>query len=34
MGSGKSTVGALLARELGWPFIDLDTTIETAQGRT
>lgn len=34
MGSGKSTVGALLARELGWPFIDLDTTIEAAQGQT
>jgi shikimate kinase len=34
MGSGKSTVGALLARELGWPFIDLDVTIETAEGRT
>ncbi|PYV28966.1 MAG: shikimate kinase [Acidobacteria bacterium] len=34
MGSGKSTVGALLARELGWPFIDLDTTIEAAQGKT
>jgi shikimate kinase len=34
MGSGKSTVGALLARELGWPFIDLDTTIENAEGRT
>src|SRR5438094_10548604 len=34
MGSGKSTVGALLARELGWPVIDLDTTIEAAQGKT
>ncbi len=34
MGSGKSTVGALLARELGWPFIDLDTTIETAERKT
>lgn len=34
MGSGKSTVGALVARELGWPFIDLDATIEAAQGRT
>ena len=27
MGSGKSTVGALLARELNWSFIDLDNTI-------
>jgi len=34
MGSGKSTVGALLAQELGWPFIDLDATIEAAQGQT
>ena len=34
MGSGKSTVGAMLARELGWPFIDLDQTIEAGQGMT
>lgn len=34
MGCGKSTVGALLARHLGWPFIDLDTTIEAGQGTT
>jgi shikimate kinase len=34
MGSGKSTVGAALARELNWPFIDLDNTIEAAEGRT
>lgn len=34
MGSGKSSVGALLARELRWPFIDLDTTIEAGQGLT
>ncbi len=34
MGSGKSTVGGLLARELGWPFIDLDATIEAGQGLT
>ena len=32
MGSGKSTVGAQLARALGWPFIDLDATIEAGQG--
>jgi shikimate kinase len=32
MGSGKSTVGELLARRLGWPFIDLDNTIEAGQG--
>ena len=34
MGSGKSTVGLLLAEELGWPFKDLDREIEAAQGRT
>ena len=34
MGSGKTTVGALLARELGWPFIDLDAVIEAGQGTT
>jgi shikimate kinase len=32
MGSGKTTVGALLAQQLGWPFIDLDSTIEAGQG--
>ncbi len=34
MGSGKSTVGTMLARALGWPFIDLDATIEAGQGLT
>jgi shikimate kinase len=34
MGCGKTTVGALLARELGWPFIDLDATLEAGQGMT
>lgn len=34
MGSGKSTVGPLLARSLGWPFIDLDATIEAGQAMT
>lgn len=32
MGCGKTTVGALLARQLGWPFIDLDATLEAGQG--
>ena len=32
MGSGKSTVGKLLAGVLGWPLIDLDTIIEAGQG--
>ncbi len=30
MGSGKSTVGALLARQLAWRFVDLDDRIEEA----
>lgn len=34
MGSGKSTVGKLLADALGWPLIDLDTLIEAGQGLT
>lgn len=34
MGSGKSSVGALLAQELGWPFVDLDAAIESGQGAT
>lgn len=34
MGSGKTTVGELLARELGWPFVDLDSVIEAGQGIT
>ncbi len=32
MGSGKSTVGALLARQLGWRFEDLDARIEEHVG--
>lgn len=28
MGSGKSTVGPLVAQRLGWRFVDLDDTIE------
>jgi shikimate kinase len=28
MGAGKSTVGAILARDLGWKFLDLDHVIE------
>jgi shikimate kinase len=34
MGAGKSTVGAILARDLGWRFLDLDDVIEAASGLT
>jgi shikimate kinase len=32
MASGKTTIGRLLAHELGWTFADLDEDIELAQG--
>ncbi|MGA2148734.1 MAG: shikimate kinase [Bryobacteraceae bacterium] len=31
MGSGKSTVGRVLAGRLGWPFFDLDQEIEARE---
>ena len=34
MGSGKTTMGRLIAEELGWPFVDLDDDIEAAAGCT
>jgi shikimate kinase len=34
MGAGKSTVGAILARQMGWRFIDLDDVIEASSQRT
>ena len=34
MGAGKSTVGAILARDMGWKFIDLDDVIEANSRRT
>jgi shikimate kinase len=32
MGSGKSTVGPLVAKRLGWKFVDVDDVIETEAG--
>jgi shikimate kinase len=34
MGSGKSTVGPLLAARLGWSFLDVDEVIESEAGAT
>lgn len=34
MGSGKSTVGPLLAARLGWSFLDADNVIEAECGAT
>lgn len=34
MCSGKSTVGAALARRLDWDFVDFDVEIERREGRT
>lgn len=33
MGSGKSSVGKLLAQKLRWPFLDTDACIEAESGR-
>lgn len=34
MGSGKTTVGRVLARNLGWDFLDTDHEIESREGET
>jgi len=33
MASGKTTVGRALAVRIGWPFVDIDTEIETRERR-
>lgn len=33
-GSGKSTLGVLLAKRLGWDFCDTDLVLQNAAGRT
>jgi len=34
MGVGKTTVGTLVADQLGWPFVDSDRVIEALHGKT
>ena len=34
MGAGKTTVGRLLARQLGWRYVDSDDEVEAATGRS
>jgi shikimate kinase len=34
MGSGKTTVGHLVAGRLGWPYFDSDAEVQEATGRT
>ena len=34
MGAGNPTVGEILARDLGWRFVDLDRVIEESSQRT
>jgi shikimate kinase len=34
MGSGKTTVGELVAGRLGWPYLDSDAEVEEATGKT
>ncbi|MCC7451854.1 MAG: shikimate kinase [Anaerolineae bacterium] len=33
MGTGKTTIGQIIAKRLGWPFVDTDQVIEERQGK-
>jgi shikimate kinase len=33
-GTGKSTIGGILAEQLGWPFLDADVEMERTAGRS
>src|SRR5437868_11314613 len=33
-GTGKSTVGQIVAKHLGWKFVDADILLEACHGRT
>ncbi len=34
MGTGKTTIGRIVAAQLGWEFVDTDQVIEARQGRS
>ncbi|MDH4069540.1 MAG: shikimate kinase [Ignavibacteria bacterium] len=34
MGSGKSTIGPILANSIGWSFVDVDSAVEESAGRS
>ena len=34
MGTGKSAIGQMLAKKLGWQFVEVDTEIERMAGKS